>query len=322
MRRPGVTYVNSIFQRVGLLAAMVVVLAISGCTYTQLASSPPEYVEYEPEPEPLPYPEEFFELSGYGEWIDTSFGWVWRPGVGPGWQPYFHGNWEWTEWGWTWISYEPFGWAAYHYGFWHYEPVYGWIWIPGDSWFANRVTWLYYGDYVCWAPIPPPGYYIADPWDIHVDFVWVGVHVDHFVHSDIGRYRVRNLRGTVERTPQARILRQAPTVGHIEKRTKKAIRPVDVKLKQVKKGGKEYQRMILPPAEKKRIDRYKGRVGDRVVKPQPRPQRQKPGRQSQKPTETRKPPPKKKEQPEQKKRSTKPDSKKKKDKKSKKGKKD
>jgi hypothetical protein len=146
-------------------------LTMTGCTYTRVAHSPPEYVE--PEPEPMYYDGPFAELSYYGEWIPTgAFGWVWRPYVATQWQPYYHGSWGWTRYGWTWMSYEPFGWATYHYGFWHYEPVYGWIWIPGDQWFAARVTWMYYSDYVYWAPIPPPGYYIADPWEVHVDFLW------------------------------------------------------------------------------------------------------------------------------------------------------
>lgn len=308
MRQHADAYLTPLLWRLGLTAVLMALVSLSGCTYTQVASSPPEYVEYEPEPEPLPYPEEFFEITSYGDWIQTSFGWVWRPRVGPHWQPYFHGNWEWTHWGWTWVSYEPFGWAVYHYGFWHYDAVYGWIWIPGDAWFANRVTWLFYGDYVCWAPIPPPGHYIADPWAIHVDFVWVGVHVDHFVHSDVGRYQVRDLRGNFGGTPRTRIVREAPDVRYIERRTNRVIRPIDVKLKKIKKGNKEYQKMILPPTQRKKIERYQGRVGDKVVKPQPRPRQQKPGRQQQKPIETRKPPPKKKEQPKQpkEKRDTKP----------------
>ncbi|MDH3215460.1 MAG: hypothetical protein OEN01_04105 [Candidatus Krumholzibacteria bacterium] len=248
--------------------------ALGGCTYTQVASSPPDYVEYEPDPEVVLYPQEFEDLSYYGAWIETTpFGWVWRPSVSPEWQPYHHGHWLWSQWGWTWVSYEPFGWAAYHYGFWHYDPAYGWIWLPGDRWFPSRVSWLYYGDYVCWAPIPPPGYYIADPWDIHVDFLWVGVHIDHFVHSDIGRYNVRDLRSTVTRTPRSRVWRDAPDVTYIETRTKRSIRPVDIRIQKMTKGKRQYQKMILPPAEKRTVDRYRDRVGGKAIKKQPPQQR-------------------------------------------------
>ena len=87
--------------------------------------------------------------------------------------------------------YEPFGWAVYHYGYWHYDPIWGWLWLPGDKWFSARVKWMVDDDYVCWAPTPPPGYYIGDPWHTDVNFIWNAVHAQHFTHSSIQNFTVR-----------------------------------------------------------------------------------------------------------------------------------
>ncbi len=272
-----------------MLALTLSGLTMTGCTYTQVASSPPVYVEPEPEPyyeEPY-YDGPFDELSPYGTWIETApFGWVWQPYGSYGWQPYYQGNWARTRWGWTWVSYEPFGWATYHYGFWHYEPVYGWIWVPGDQWSPARVSWMYYGDYILWSPIPPPGYYIADPWDVHSDFIWVGVHVDHFTQNEIGRYKVRSPRHVWGGVPRVKIRREAPAVEYIEVRTKVKVRTVDVGMKKFTKGGKEYERMVLPPAERETIERYEKRDKDENDTPQPRPETEKSA--TKKPATTRK----------------------------------
>jgi hypothetical protein len=263
----------------GLLAVVFLGAMTSGCTYTRVVP-PPVYVEPEPEPyyeEPYYYDGPFADLSAHGVWIQTSpFGWVWQPYVGAGWQPYDYGNWAWTQWGWTWVTYEPFGWATYHYGFWHFEPVYGWIWIPGEQWFPARVSWMYYGDYILWAPIPPPGYYISDPWDVHTEFIWVGCHVEHFTRREVGRYKIRSPRHVMSDVPRVKIRREAPSIQHIEARTKVKVRTVDMHTEKFTKGGREYQQVVLPPAERENVVRYEKKVKDEVVKPQPRPETGKP----------------------------------------------
>lgn len=271
------------YQGVIAIVALVA-LSLTGCTYTQVAQSPPEYEEYV-EPDPYPYYEgPFDELSAWGEWIDTGpFGWVWRPYVGGGWQPYYHGNWVWTDWGWAWVSYEPFGWAAYHYGFWHYDAIYGWVWIPDDQWFPARVSWMHYGDYIYWAPIPPPGYYIPDPWEVHVDFIWVGVNTNHFLQNDIGRYRIKKSGEVWRRVPRAKVRRDAPTDTYISKRTRRKVRTVDVRVEKIKKGGREYERMILPPEQKRSIDRYEKRR-EESVRPQTKSRDGQPRAKKQRPT--------------------------------------
>jgi hypothetical protein len=35
------------------------------------------------------------------------------------------------------------------------DPVYGWIWVPGDEWAPAWVSWHYGDGYVGWAPLPP-----------------------------------------------------------------------------------------------------------------------------------------------------------------------
>lgn len=97
------------------------------------------------------------DLAPYGYWVDRpDYGWAWAPrDVAPAWRPYMDGNWAWTDMGWTWISDEPFGWATYHYGRWVLDPVYGWLWIPGDEWAPAWVSWREADDYIGWAPLAP-----------------------------------------------------------------------------------------------------------------------------------------------------------------------
>lgn len=96
------------------------------------------------------------ELAPYGHWVETPrYGWAFAPAVEPAWRPYAYGQWVQTDLGWTWLSDEPFGWATYHYGRWDLDPVYGWMWIPGDEWAPAWVSWRATDDYIGWAPLPP-----------------------------------------------------------------------------------------------------------------------------------------------------------------------
>ncbi|WP_428666747.1 DUF6600 domain-containing protein [Runella sp.] len=97
------------------------------------------------------------ELSPYGQWMNNpSYGQVWRPNVGPDFQPYAtDGHWEMTEYGNTWVSDYDWGWAPFHYGRWLMDDYYGWIWVPGDEWGPAWVTWRSGGGYYGWAPLGP-----------------------------------------------------------------------------------------------------------------------------------------------------------------------
>jgi hypothetical protein len=106
---------------------------------------------------PADVPEEaapyYDELYDHGSWSqEASIGYVWRPRVAVGWQPYSFGRWMWTAYGWTWIPNEPWGWAPFHYGRWGYSPA-GWYWIPQRRWGPAWVTWAVGGPYVGWCPL-------------------------------------------------------------------------------------------------------------------------------------------------------------------------
>jgi uncharacterized protein DUF6600/FecR-like protein len=111
------------------------------------AESRPEYL---PE-EIAPYAG---ELEGNGTWYyESEVGHVWRPSVGPGWQPYSDGRWVWTAYGWTWVPYEGWGWAPFHYGRWGHSVSLGWYWIPSAGWGPAWVSWAVGPSYVGWCPL-------------------------------------------------------------------------------------------------------------------------------------------------------------------------
>ena len=96
-------------------------------------------------------------LAPYGTWVTVgNYGSCWRPArLSAGWQPYLNGEWLYSDYGWTWASYDPWGEIPFHYGSWVYDPVYGWVWVPGTVWAPAWVTWCYGDDFVGWAPLPP-----------------------------------------------------------------------------------------------------------------------------------------------------------------------
>ena len=85
--------------------------------------------------------------------------------VGEDWRPYTDGRWIPTKQGYVFESQEPWGWATYHYGNWMPTAGYGWVWVPGRTWYPSTVEWRtsrknvpVNASYVGWAPIPPPDY--------------------------------------------------------------------------------------------------------------------------------------------------------------------
>ena len=75
------------------------------------------------------------DLSPYGTWINSPYGYFWMPDAGSGFTPYCtNGNWVYTEDGWTWVSDYPWGWAPFHYGRWYTDATYGPVWFPGNEW--------------------------------------------------------------------------------------------------------------------------------------------------------------------------------------------
>jgi len=220
-------------------------------------------------------------LSYYGEWVQMPpYGMVWRPGVVAGWAPFYNGHWVWSNYGWAWVSYEPFGWLVYHYGYWNFNPGLGWYWCPGHRWSPARVQWYTFGDYTAWAPLPPPNVYWPDPWDTHTTNVWVVVNYNDFTREDIGRHRM--MRPIPRENFQHQGMhRRAPDIHRLEDMTRTPVPRVEVRKQDVDvrrvvaKPAREYdhtskktlQRMVLPPAERTRMEEHMTKVEREVITP-------------------------------------------------------
>jgi len=220
-------------------------------------------------------------LSYYGQWVEVPpYGMVWRPGVVSDWAPFYNGHWVWSNYGWTWVSYEPYGWLVYHYGNWDYQPTLGWFWCPGRRWSPARVQWMTFGDYTAWAPLPPPNAYWPDPWEPYPVNVWVVVNINDFTREDIGRHRM--LRPVPrESIPPRGIHKRAPDVQRLEVMTRQTVpqvkiqkQDIDVR-RQVTGPVREFdhspkttlERMVLPPAEKTRMEEHMPKVEREVITP-------------------------------------------------------
>jgi hypothetical protein len=129
-------------------------------------------------------------LRGYGNWIDLApYGRVWQPNVAAQWRPYVDGQWIWTDRGWMWDTDEPYAWVVYHYGYWTTFGAAGWVWVPDYEWSPARVRWYADGDFIAWAPVPPPRALFPLAYDNGAENVWVIVRADQFMRQNAGRYR-------------------------------------------------------------------------------------------------------------------------------------
>jgi hypothetical protein len=107
------------------------------------------------------------ELKDQGEWVDYgNYGPVWYPSqVQENWRPFVDGRWTPSEEGYVFETQEPWAPSTYHYGNWMPTPEYGWVWVPGRTWYPNTVSWRTSPEsagpdasYIGWAPVPPPNY--------------------------------------------------------------------------------------------------------------------------------------------------------------------
>jgi hypothetical protein len=200
----------------------------------------------------------FDELSPYGAWYETvDYGVVWRPVVAVGWQPFTYGHWIWTSYGWMWVSYEPFGWATYHYGNWWFDPVLGWIWIPGYAWAPCPVEWFMAGDYMGWAPLPPPCCSWDDPWVDQGRYKdgWVVVETGKFKEVDVGENRVKPERfKSAYRTGTA--VRSAPDTRAIERATRQSVKETNIRIDSERVGQHELRKVVLPSHEQQIVERF------------------------------------------------------------------
>ncbi|HUV37309.1 MAG TPA: DUF6600 domain-containing protein [Patescibacteria group bacterium] len=220
-------------------------------------------------------------LSGYGEWLDVPpYGMAWRPYVVSGWEPFYYGHWVWTSDGWAWVSYEPYGWLVFHYGYWGFHPGIGWYWVPGDTWWPARVQWYTFGNYAAWAPIPPQGVVWHDPWDPYDYNVWIVIDIDNFTREDVGRHRiVRPIsREIVNRQT---VVKRSPDIRNVEQVTRKKVpvvkvreRTVNVRTRtpatppaSVRADEPKLKRMVLPQAERRKVEKRAAKVKREVLVP-------------------------------------------------------
>ena len=252
----------------GLMA--LVLICFTGCASTLYQSSYNDQAEVD----------DVQYLSSYGEWIYApSFGTVWCPDVVPGWEPFYYGHWIWTSNGWAWTSYEPYGWLVFHYGSWGYQPGIGWFWVPGDTWYPARVQWYTIGNYMAWAPIPPPGVVWPDPWDPYDVDVWIVVDVDDFTSENIGRHRIERPISREITNNTRTIVKRAPDVREVENLTRKKVpvvkvreQPMNIRSRTVTAppapGGRvetKLKRMVLPTVEKRRVEKNAPQVEKEVL---------------------------------------------------------
>jgi Family of unknown function (DUF6600) len=215
-------------------------------------------------------------LTEYGDWIMISpYGNVWKPFVANTWQPYYYGHWVYSDYGWTWVSYEPFGWIVYHYGYWLDNQYYGWVWIPADDpWSQARVDWNNYGNYICWAPLPPPGISYSSPWESQKP-VWHSVQYNNFTQNDLNNYYVdpsvlRNDMGgrsSVSHTP--------PNINNIRTRVPGNVPTVKMSKENVRKGSGQIIRMRVPSDQQKIIRSHAPEIQRTVIQKHDIPTKQK-----------------------------------------------
>lgn len=218
----------------------------------------------------------YYELAPYGEWVFVRpYGFVWRPYVSYHWRPFFYGHWVWSHYGWTWVSYEPFGWIVYHYGYWNYHPRIGWYWIPGYEWSPARVTWISFGTYVGWAPLPPPGVHWPEPWyygrhrrrsHVHIN-VWITVPIHEMTREYVGHYHRDTLPYRPHPGHSYSVQHRAPDVYEVERLARVHVPRLRVEEHTIRLGGKRVKRIELPEYEQRKIERYRYEVERKVLKP-------------------------------------------------------
>jgi hypothetical protein len=221
----------------------------------QVAQAEPDsiYVESNQDPRGVGM---FEELNYYGQWhwLDPH-GWVWRPSVVLGWQPFINGHWIWSQYGWMWVDYDPWGWATSHYGYWDTDFALGWVWIPDYTWSPAQCDWFWYDDTICWSPLPPSSVKFKDPWEDET--TWVSVPVRRFKDPNVGHYRILPKYKDVQEAQD--VSRTAPDVRVIERKGG-AITPIEVGLDRRVVGEREFAKIKLPPDQESIVRRERTRI--------------------------------------------------------------
>jgi hypothetical protein len=259
-----------------LAAVLAATIAATGCTYYDepagYTDDGDEYYadDYYYDDEPVGVFDRFEELQYWGQWMDIyPYGEVWRPTVVLGWQPYSHGHWMWSAQGWTWVSYEPFGWITYHYGYWGYDDIWGWFWIPDYDWSPANVEWVVYDNYIAWAPLPPPGFAIGQPWIVSDAYVWHVVPASEFMDPDIGSHQV-SYKSNYRVKARSSVKYKAPPAEYVERSAGKTLRAVPIEFaRRVERGDRIIKQLQLPPSEAERADRYRKDIEEQIREKNP-----------------------------------------------------
>jgi hypothetical protein len=185
----------------------------------------------------------FSSLSPHGSWVVSgSHGHVWRPSVyHSGWHPYHHGHWQYTNVGWSWASDYGWGYIPYHYGTWVFDPLHGWVWVPGYTWAPSWVTFREGPDYIGWAPVAPSfsiGVSFHSGHHYHPSsYVFVPSH--HFMASHVHSYVVPHHQTNVIvnktriienniRVVNNTVVNSGPDVRYVERATRRRIQAIPV----------------------------------------------------------------------------------------------
>jgi hypothetical protein len=205
----------------------------------------------------------FNDLDYYGQWYQRDpYGWVYRPTVVMDWQPFTHGHWIWTQYGWMWVDYDPWGWATSHYGYWTQDFTLGWIWVPDYTWSPVQCEWVQYGDYIGWAPEPPPGAAFKEPWE--GSQAWVFVPIRKFKQADVASNRADPKFKTGD-DPQ--IARGAPALKDVERRGAGMFEIVDVQLDRRVVHDREFARVKYPPDQEDIIAQHSTQYKSTMTSP-------------------------------------------------------
>ena len=208
------------------------------------------------------------ELSPYGSWVNYSnYGRCWRPSTYSGYRPYVDGYWNYSNYGPTWYGNEQWAPYTYNYGDWVYSARYGWIWIPGNNWHANRVQWSYGGGYIGWRPLFPGGYRYNDygyGYDNYGYGSGYGNDFNFWIVIDANRFGHRSYRDYAYRSSFVRDLFQRRVFRNrydridrreLERVVRQPIRTVSLRESDVRIGDRK-ARMLVTQDQEARIQKH------------------------------------------------------------------
>lgn len=247
--------INVLIKSVGVLYLLFMMFLAPGCASSQTNMDSGADRAYNVE-----------DLNSYGEWVNVNeYGRVWRPFAVNNWMPFDNGHWSYADANWTWVSYEPFGWIVYHYGYWFDDPIYGWVWIPSDGlWSPANVSWLYYGDYIGWAPLGPRGIVYGRPWEMNQNRYWHVVRASDFTRDNIRDFRVTN---PVRNDTGNEIFERQPDRQFVERSVGKTVTEINLNRESAKLPERNIEKMNLPKEENKRVEQNSSRVKKEVLMP-------------------------------------------------------